>query len=139
VSQDSLGTHLLIASLSQCIVPLLARHRNMASSYKMELETLEEERLIDSLDKDGDDASDLTSLPDSDSERLSFQKRRRASAYEDEDGLPVRTTATETAEDFVALISTKDDQSLNPWTFRVWFTGRSPASLLKTAFCFPRC
>ena len=112
-----------VASSRACIVSPIPRHRTMASSYKMELESLEEEQLMDSFDKDGDDASDLTSLPDSESESSSLQKSRRASAYEDEDGLTIRTTATETAEDFATLISTKDDPSLNPWTFRVWFTG----------------
>jgi hypothetical protein len=85
----------------------------------MEMESFEEEQLMDSSEKG--DESDLTSLPDSDSD--DFQKPRRASAYEDEDGMAIRSTATQTAEDFATLIPTKDDPSLSPWTFRVWFTG----------------
>jgi hypothetical protein len=97
----------------------MVKQRNMASSYKMELESWEEEQLINS-DKDVDGDSGLTSLPDS--ARSSLQKAG-ASAYEDEDGETVRTTTTETAEDFATLISTKDDPTLNPWTFRTWFIG----------------
>jgi hypothetical protein len=89
----------------------------------MELDSFEEEHLVDSVDKDGDSNSDLTSLPDS---NTSAPKGRRASAYEDEDGLAVRSAATETAEDFATLISTKDDPALNPWTFRTWFVGPLP-------------
>jgi hypothetical protein len=83
----------------------------------MELETWEEELLINSDHKDDD--SDLTSLPDSATSSL---QKAGASAYDD-DGETVRTTATETAEDFATLISTKDDPTLNPWTFRTWFVG----------------
>ncbi len=105
----------------------------MASSYKMELESFEEDQLMDSFDKDDDNASDLTSLPDS--EISSVQKGRRASAYEDEDGLAVRTTATETAEDFATLISTKDDPTLNPWTFRTWFVGLLSTAVSQAPVC----
>jgi hypothetical protein len=97
----------------------------MASTFKMEMEAIEEEQLMNSFDEDGDDASDLTSLPDS--ERSSLHKDG-ASAYEDKDELTIRPTATETAEDFATLISTKDDSTLNPWTFRMWFVGLSPDS-----------
>jgi len=46
-------------------------------------------------------------------------------AYVDDDGEEHYNVPAETAEDLVTeVIHVRDDPTLNPWTFRVWFLGR---------------
>src|ERR1700760_3621842 len=49
----------------------------------------------------------------------------------DEDGEEHYTRPAETAEDLITeVIHVRDDPTLNPWTFRVWFIGKSVSKMI---------
>jgi hypothetical protein len=54
----------------------------------------------------------------------SYKRGESLPVYVDEDGSEVYNTPVSTAKDLVTeVIHARDDPTLNPWTFRVWFLG----------------
>jgi hypothetical protein len=104
----------------------------MASTYKIEMRSWEEENLMTTDDNDSND--EYGAQPSSVDSIKSSLEKARVSVYEDEDGDIIRATPAGTADSFITqIITAEDNPTLNPWTFRTWFIGSLTPCILSKA------
>jgi hypothetical protein len=99
---------------------------------KHELEVLPEE---DSLSQDMDNISEKKS-PLSEKDKIITAEAESKQSSDVEGGVENYNTPAETANDLITeVIHVRDDPSLNPWTFRVWFLGTYSFHIFEIIVC----